>query len=177
MFGQLEAACREWCEQVNARPHRESRRAPVEDAGRGACSVAPAADDAVHGGVRHHKAGEPGCHRLVEGVRYSVPHQLVDTRVWVRFHADDLVVTAVDPTLEGPRPGLRAGRGHPARALDPGQPVDPGRALPARDGGRHCIRRTHPHATSAAEAEFLALGPGAVLAGRGRRRGARGAPQ
>ena len=30
MFGQLEAACREWCEQVNARPHRESRRAPVE---------------------------------------------------------------------------------------------------------------------------------------------------
>ena len=31
----------------------------------------------------------------VEGVRYSVPHQLIDTRVWVRFHGDDLVVTAV----------------------------------------------------------------------------------
>ena len=25
----------------------------------------------------------------VEGVRYSVPHQLVDTRVWVRFYGDD----------------------------------------------------------------------------------------
>jgi Mu transposase, C-terminal domain len=41
----------------------------------------------------------------VEGVRYSVPHELVDTRVWVRFHGEDLVVTAVDPTLEGRGPG------------------------------------------------------------------------
>ena len=34
MFGQLEGACRTWCEQVNARPHWETRRAGG-DAGRG----------------------------------------------------------------------------------------------------------------------------------------------
>lgn len=28
-------------------------------------------------------------------MRYSVPHELTDTRVWARFHGDDLVVTAV----------------------------------------------------------------------------------
>jgi hypothetical protein len=26
-------------------------------------------------------------------VRYSVPHELVDTRVWARFHSDELIVT------------------------------------------------------------------------------------
>lgn len=31
----------------------------------------------------------------VESVRYSVPHQLVDERVWVRFHGDELIVTAM----------------------------------------------------------------------------------
>ena len=34
----------------------------------------------------------------VEGVRYSVPHQLVDTRAWVWFHGDELIVTAVGDT-------------------------------------------------------------------------------
>ncbi len=53
----------------------------------------------------------------VEGVRYSVPHQLVDTRVWVRFHGDDLVVTAVGE--QGPTEVA------PACPLHPGQPVDP----------------------------------------------------
>lgn len=32
----------------------------------------------------------------VEAVRQSVPHKLIDTRVWTRFHGDELVVTAVD---------------------------------------------------------------------------------
>ena len=31
----------------------------------------------------------------VEAVRYSVPHELIDTRVWARFHGDELIVTAV----------------------------------------------------------------------------------
>jgi hypothetical protein len=31
----------------------------------------------------------------VDGVRYSVPHTLADSRVWVRFHGDELIVTAV----------------------------------------------------------------------------------
>lgn len=31
----------------------------------------------------------------VDGVRYSVPHQLGDSRVWARFHGDEPIVTAV----------------------------------------------------------------------------------
>jgi hypothetical protein len=37
------------------------------------------------------------CTISVEGVRYPVPHQLADTRVWARIHGDELIVTAVDP--------------------------------------------------------------------------------
>ncbi len=31
-------------------------------------------------------------------MRYSVPHGLVDTRVWARFPGDELIVTAVGET-------------------------------------------------------------------------------
>ena len=34
------------------------------------------------------------CTISVDGVRYCVPHDLVDTRVWARFHGDELIVTA-----------------------------------------------------------------------------------
>ncbi|WP_397545637.1 Mu transposase domain-containing protein [Saccharopolyspora rosea] len=34
----------------------------------------------------------------VEDVRCSVPHHLVDLRVWARFHGDELIVTAVAET-------------------------------------------------------------------------------
>ena len=73
------------------------------------------------------------CTISVEGVRYSVPHHLVDTRVWARFHGDELIVTAVTDT--GPAEVARHQR------AQPGRPVDRRRALPAaHPAGRH--RRT-----------------------------------
>lgn len=65
----------------------------------------------------------------VEGVRYSVPHELIDNRVWARFHSDELIVTAVGddgsareaahhrrgqlgtPVLDDPHYPLRKGKG------------------------------------------------------------------
>ena len=90
----------------------------------------------------------------VEGVRYSVPHQLVDTRVWVRFHGDDLVVTAVADN--GPTEVARHGRSTPGTPSIHAEHYPPATAAATAHGERI------PRATSAAEAEFLALGPGAA---------------
>ena len=91
----------------------------------------------------------------VDGVRYSVPHQLVDERVWARWAGDELVVTVVD--ADGPREIAR----HPARAAGP--PADPRRALPTRSPGRTAVpgdRGPRRPATRPRQA-FLAIGDGA----------------
>ena len=51
-FAELEAACEVFCEQVNGRVHRVTRRVPGGDARRGAGPAAPAAGGAAHGRVR-----------------------------------------------------------------------------------------------------------------------------
>jgi hypothetical protein len=87
-----------------------------------------------------------------------VPHELIDTRVWARFHGDELIVTAVG---DGPDGGPNGGPREVARhqRSTPGTPSIQDEHYPPREdkGGE----RT-PNATSAAEAAFLALGPGAV---------------
>ena len=84
------------------------------------------------------------------GVTYSVPHTLVDTSVWARIEGDEVIVTACDDG--GPvEVALH-------RRSTPGVPViDDAHYPPRPDGPLH--RRPRP--TSAAEAEFLAIGDGA----------------
>ena len=60
-FAELEAACEAFCEQVNARVHRVTRRAPVEMLGRGTGPAAPGPGRAAHRRVRGDPAG-PGQH-------------------------------------------------------------------------------------------------------------------
>jgi hypothetical protein len=91
---------------------------------------------------------------LVEGVRYSVPHQLVDTRVWVRFHGDDLVITAVGE--HGPGEVARHARS------TPGTPSIQAEHYPPPTAAANAAGERTPRAGSAAETEFLALGPGAA---------------
>jgi hypothetical protein len=105
VFGQLEAACRQWCEEINARPHRETRRAPAEMLAKEQARLHPLPTAAFTVAFGTTRRVNWDATVSVEGVRYSVPHPLVDTRVWVRFHGDDLVITAVDPALEGRGPG------------------------------------------------------------------------
>jgi hypothetical protein len=45
----------------------------------------------------------------VAGVRYSVPHQYIDERVWTRWAGEELVVTVVD--ADGPHEIARHQRG------------------------------------------------------------------
>ncbi|MFC9220620.1 Mu transposase domain-containing protein [Streptomyces hygroscopicus] len=87
----------------------------------------------------------------VDSVRYSVPHQLAGTTVWARFHGDELIVTAV--TEHGAVEAARHQRS------TPGNPSIKDEHYPPRedkDAGRT------PKATSAEEAAFLQLGPGAA---------------
>ena len=103
VFGQLEGACRDWCDEVNARPHRETRRPPVEMLAEEQARLHPLPTTPFTVAFGTTRRVNWDSTVSVEGVRYSVPHPLVDTRVWVRFHGDDLVITAVAPGTGRPR--------------------------------------------------------------------------
>ncbi|MFD8724805.1 hypothetical protein ACFV2H_44370 [Streptomyces sp. NPDC059629] len=85
----------------------------------------------------------------VESVRYSVPHELVEESVWVRFHGDELIVTA-----------MVAGKAiEVARHLrsTPGSPRIADEHYPDAPCGERTLRATNP-----AAAQFLAIGLGAA---------------
>jgi hypothetical protein len=129
-FGELEGACRAFCDEANARPHRVTGRAPAE----------MLVDEHAR---LHRLPDEPyasafGLTRRVvwdstismDGLRYSVPHQLIDARVWARWSGDTLIVTAIDE--HGPREVARhqrASRDNPAAGISdehyPDRDTDP----------------------------------------------------
>jgi hypothetical protein len=150
-FAELEAACRTFTEGINARLHRETRRRPVDALAeeRGRLHPLPVRAFTVAFGTTRRVNWDSTI--SVDGVRYSVPHQLVDTRVWARFHGDELIVTAIEET--GPTEVAR----HPRSV--PGRPSITDAHYPPRaskDGDRT------PRANTAEEAAFLALGAGAA---------------
>jgi transposase len=162
VFGQLEAACREWCEHINARPHRETRRAPAEMLAEERLRLHPLPTTPFTVAFGTTRRVNWDATVSVEGVRYSVPHPLVDTRVWVRFHGDDLAITAVDPALDGCGPGsgpVEVAR-HPRST--PGSPSIQAEHYPPPTAAAAAAGERVPRATSAEETAFLALGPGAA---------------
>ncbi len=82
---------------------------------------------------------------------YSVPHQLIGERVWVRAEGEQLVVVHIDPD-QGPREVAR----HPLTT--PGRPSIHDAHYPPRPAG--ALER-RPRARSSEEREFLAIGDGA----------------
>lgn len=149
-FGELEAACRAFCDEVNARPHRETRRRPADMLAEERTRLHPLPREpfSVAFGETRRVCWDSTI--SVEGVRYSVPHQLVDTRVWARFHGDDLIVTAVGE--HGPHEVARHARS------TPGNPMVSDEHYPHR----HTESERTPKPGTAEEAAFLALGPGAA---------------
>lgn len=150
-FGELEGACAQVCDEVNARPHRVTRRIPAE----------MLIEEQRH---LHRLPSEPytlafGESRTVgrttpmvdvEWCQYSVPHELRGEQVWVREHGDEIVVVHVDNA------GAHEVARH--RRTTPGNPRIDDRHFPPQAAGP--LRRTATP-TSAAEAEFLAIGMGA----------------
>ncbi|MCQ4212593.1 IS21 family transposase [Streptomyces longispororuber] len=151
-FGELEAACREFCEEVNHRTHRAIRRRPLERLAEEQQRLHPLPRRPFTAAFGTTRRVNWDATISVEAVRYSVPHELIDTRVWARFHGDELIVTAVDEEAST-REVARHRRGRP------GDPVlDDAHYPPRSDKESDRV----PRAASAEEAAFLALGPGAA---------------
>jgi len=151
-FAGLGAACEAFCGHVNARPHRVTRRAPVEMLAEKASRLhllAPVPYTVAFGMTR--RVGSTTAMVAFEGGSYSVPHRLGGEQVWVRAHGSDVIVVHVGP--DGPVEVARHAR------TTPGNP----RLDDAHFEPRHTdpLNRS-PKAVTGADAEFLALGAGAA---------------
>ena len=86
-FAELEAACAVFCDQVNARVHRVTRRAPVEMLAqeRARLHPLPATPHTVSLGASRTVATNTPMVTF-QGGQYSVPHRLLGQLLWVRVH-------------------------------------------------------------------------------------------
>jgi transposase len=150
-FAQLEAACAQFMAEINARPHRVTRRPPLE--------MLAEEHEHLHRLPRLPHTVCFGQTRKVNwqstisvgGAIYSVPHELVDERVWVRIDGSELIVVHVDGP-DGPREVARH------QLTTPGRPALREEHYPPKPAG--ALERK-PRARTIEERAFLALGEGA----------------
>jgi transposase len=150
-FAELEHACAVFCERVNTREHRITRRAPAvmlaEERDR--LHRLPRVAHTVCFGETRKVSWQSTI--SVGGALYSVPSSLVDERVWARADGGELVVVHADSEA-GPREVAR-------HALTtPGRPSIDDAHYPPRPAG--ALERK-PRAVSADEQAFLRIGAGA----------------
>jgi hypothetical protein len=152
-FAELETACAGFCEHINARVHRVTRRAPAEmlTEERSRLHPVPAHPYTAAFGVTR-TVGTPTPMVAFDNCSYSAPHTLAGQMVWVREHGDQVVIVHVG--ADGPVEVARHTR------TSPGSPRVEDTHFPPRPQG--ALGRT-PKATTTAEAQFLALGEGAAL--------------
>jgi hypothetical protein len=147
----LERACEQFMADVNVRPHRATRQPPVVLLGQ--------EHEQLHRLPRLPHTLCFGQTRMVDrqatvsvgDAIYSVPHELIGERVWVRAEDEQLVVVHVDE-LQGPREVARH------ELTTPGRPSIDDQHYPPRPAG--ALGRK-PRARGAEEREFLQIGEGA----------------
>ena len=156
-FAGLEAACAAFCDLVNTRPHRVTRRAPVDMLTEERLRLHPVAATpftVAFGVTRQVPVNTPMV--SFEYGQYSVPHELMGQTVWVGVHgrgpAEQIIITHVG--AQGP---VEVARHHRAT---PGTPKLDDHHFP--EAPATALDRT-PRAKTTSEAEFLALGQGATL--------------
>ncbi len=115
-FADFEAACEEFCEQVNDRPHRVTRRRPIEMLAeeRARLHPLPERPHTVAFGVT--RTVPPHTPMItLDHAQYSVPDTLLGQQVWVRTHgvgdAERVVIVHVGPA--GPVEVARHRRARP----------------------------------------------------------------
>lgn len=151
-FAELEAACAVFCEQVNARAHRVTRRAPADMLAEERSRLHTVPDMPFTAALGVTRTADGLSMVTFEAGQYSVPHRLAGQVVWVRRQGEQVVFSHVGP----------AGPAEVARHLvtTPGSPrVDDSHYPPPPPGA---LARA-PKPRTAAEAEFLAIGGGARL--------------
>ncbi len=149
-FSQLRSACDAFCAGVNARPHRETHRPPVELIADELRRLHPVPDEPYTVAFGVTRVVDEESTVRYGSARYSVPHTLVGERVWVRVEGDELVVAHVG--LGGAREAARH------RLTTPGNPrIDPAHYPERTSDPLH----PKPRPASPEESAFLELGPGA----------------
>ena len=156
-FAELEQACQEFCDLVNNRQHRVTRRVPADVLAEERARLHPVAAapfTVAFGTTRVVPVNTPMV--AFEYGQYSVPHTLMGATVWVRVQGrgadEQVVITHVGP--DGPTEVARH------RRATPGTPRIDDIHFPAAPAG--ALERT-PRAKTSAEAEFLCIGEGARL--------------
>jgi hypothetical protein len=151
-FAGLAAACEAFCELVNARPHRVTRRPPAQMLAEEQARLHPVPDAPFTAALGVTRKADGLSMVSFEAGQYSVPHQLAGQAVWVRRHGDQVVITQAGPG------GVAEVARHQVTA--PGSPrVDDSHYPPPPPGA---LGRA-PKARTSAEAQFLAIGDGAGL--------------
>jgi transposase len=150
-FAQLELACAGFCERVNTREHRVTRRPPAVMLAKERERLHPLPK--VPHTVCYGQTRKVGWQSTISvgGALYSVPSTLTDERVWARVDGSELVVVHADGA-EGPREVARH------ELTTPGRPSIRDEHYPPRPAG--ALER-QPKAGSSEEVAFLELGPGA----------------
>jgi hypothetical protein len=150
-FAELEVACEELMAEVNTRLHRATMQPPVirlaEEHER--LHPLPKLPHTVCFGETRKVSWQSLI--SVGGARYSVPHELIDERVWARTDGDQLIVVHIDGH-KGPREVARH------QLTTPGRPSIDDAHYPPRPAG--ALERK-PNARSSEERAFLTIGEGA----------------
>lgn len=149
-WDELVEACEVFMAKVNGREHRITRRAPAEMLAEETQRLHRLPEIAYTAAFGETRRVSWSSTISYGGVTYSVPHTLVDDQVWVRVDGDEIV--AVHVSAKGAVEVARH------RRSTPGTPVIDDDHYPTRPDGPLARQ---PRATSAAEAEFLAIGEGA----------------
>jgi transposase len=151
-FGELVAACAEWCDHINARAHRETGIAPVERLAAERAHLHPLPADPHTAALGEERLVNDDQTIRFGSVRYSTPPGHVDTRVWCRVVGEELAIVAMTPA------GTTEIARH--RLSTPGNPRIVDEHYPHHPGGNH-PRPPRPRPRIKAEADFLAIGDGA----------------
>ncbi len=125
-FAELEAACDRFCVTVNARPHTETRRPPVELLAEERARLHPVAAEAFTAALGETRTVRDDQTIRFGSVRYSVPKAYIGEEVFCRVHGDELVIIGKGPNgiCEIARHELST-PGHP-RICDEHYPDHPG---------------------------------------------------
>jgi hypothetical protein len=150
-MSELEDACLQWMSDVNTRKHRSTHEPPVlrlaEEHER--LHRVPAKSHTVVFGETRKVNWQSTV--SVGGAVYSVPHELIDLRVWVRVVGEELIVVGMDGPA-GPHEVARH------QLTTPGRPSIDDAHYPPRPPG--ALER-RPKGRGQDEKQFLAIGPGA----------------
>lgn len=151
-FVELRAATTAFMAKVNHRPHRVTRRKPVDMLAEEQARLHPVLSDPYVAALGETRVVTRSSVISLGGTRYSVPHQLVDETVWVRVDGEQVVMAH-----KGEH-GVREVARHATAA--PGNPQLDLSHYPERSASRILDHTPQPRTPS--EAAFLQLGPGAA---------------